>query len=257
MAKRYGKTKRVYSTRQIQAINRKFGTKGPAYAGGGSGGYTSAAAAVGGGGSAPVLSGNHTYDPEFGWCVAILNADTTYESATRTKQDFGIPADGLTMTLNSIMTDADYALVMDTATYITFDIVDPSGSPQNTLPSQRNTDGVVFTKAAITTEPNVSGTNLTNAENLGRETIKSGIRTFWHDEDVGDDFNTNDQSGFVFRSNQLRLYGNSALGSNEVQQRGNTGIAGGTSTGDYIFWGNNQYLLVWVTNLPTAPVLSS
>jgi len=203
------------------------------------------------------FSGSHTYDPEFGWCVAILNVDTTYESATRTKQDFGIPADGLTMTLDSIMRDADYAQVMNDATYITFDIVDPSGSPQNTLPSQRETNGVVFTKAAITTEPNVSGTNLTNAENLGRETIKSGIRTFWHDEDVGDDFNTNDQSGFVFRSNQLRLYGNSALGSNEVQQRGNTGQATGTSTGDYVNWGNNQYLLVWVTNSPTAPVLKA
>lgn len=203
------------------------------------------------------FSGSYTYDPEFGWCAAILNADTSYESAVRTKQDFGIPADGLTMILDSIMSDADWAQVMNDATYITFDIVDPSGSPQNTLPSQRETNGVVFTKAAITTEPNISGTNIVNADDLGRETIKSGIRTFWHDEDVGDDFNTNDQSGFVFRSNELRLYGNSSLGSNEVQQRGNTGQQTGTSTGDYVNWGTNQYLLVWVTNSSTAPVLKA
>jgi hypothetical protein len=115
----------------------------------------------------------------------------------------------------------------------------------------------VFTKAAITTVPNVSGTSTTTAENLGRETVTvGGIRTFWHDEDTGNDFQTSDQSGFVFRSNELRLYANSFLGSNDIQQRGNTGVAGGTSTGDYINWDADQYLLVWVTNSAVAPVLS-
>ena len=209
------------------------------------------------GAAQPSLIGNYTYDPEFGYCVGILNVNTSFESAPRTKQDFGIPADGLTMTLDSIMTDADYVTVMSDATHVSFDIVSPTGSPQNTLPSERNTDGVVFTKAAITTVPNVSGTSTTTAENLGRETVTvGGIRTFWHDEDTGNDFQTSDQSGFVFRSNELRLYANSFLGSNDIQQRGNTGVAGGTSTGDYINWDADQYLLVWVTNSAVAPVLS-
>ena len=59
MAKRYGKTKKVYSSRQIQRINRKFGSKNN-FIGGGSGGYTSPAGPVG--------------DPFFDNVVYLVNA---------------------------------------------------------------------------------------------------------------------------------------------------------------------------------------
>jgi hypothetical protein len=255
MAKRYGKTKRVYSAAQINRINRKY-SKGP-QGGGGSGGsvlkdeLAALAEAGGGGGGQPSLSGSHSYDTEFGYLVAYLPLQPGldfFNNANRDQRNFGRDVDGLDMFSNSIMTDADYATVMSDATHITF-IVGANGEQDNAPGTFTN--GIVYTKAQIVTDPNVTTVNTASADRLMRETYLTtdASANTWHDEDVGTDGTGSDASRLGVASNKLVEYGQSSKGYNNVARYGGTLV-----TDHYEYTGN--WITVWVTNSGVAPVLS-
>ena len=143
----------------------------------------------GGGGGQPSLSGNHSYDAEFGYLVAYLSLDTSWNQTLRQVRDFGLPADGLTMLGNSRMSDADYATVMSDATHISILIGNYSNADYDKPPSGPAFPfkGMVFTKDQVVTNPNVTTLNTISADTLGRESAVGGYDMFWHDEDAGTD----------------------------------------------------------------------
>ena len=240
--KRYSRTKRVYSTRQIQAINRKFGTKGPAYVRGGGGGYTSAAAS----GGQAVLSGTHSYDSTFGYSVAKLNMNTTFNTNPRNQGNVTING-----ALDQIMTDADFTLVMSDATHIT--ICFESTVTVLTLPSAQTNRAIVHTKAQIVTDPNVTQFPTTSLSTLGQTVAASAYGMIWHDEDSGATLSGGDYSGLgvLLSSNAAaEQWGTSVLGYNEVSHIGETSQLSGYRTYD------QDIMTIWVTNSGVAPVLS-
>lgn len=199
----------------------------------------------------PNVVGNHSYDDEFGYLVAFLSLDTGWRTNTRTVRDFGLSGDGLTMTPNSIMSDADFTSVMAQATYISI-LVGSNGS-ENTAPSNAaySHKGIVFTKQQVVTDPNVTAMSTTSALNMGREGIElGGYSMFWHDEDTGSGLSGSDYSFVGHFQGNLRDWGSSSKGYNNVSAVGSSAV---TDTGrEY----TGDWLAVWMTNSSVAPVLS-
>ena len=207
----------------------------------------------GGGGGQPSLSGSHTYDTEFGYMVAYLSLDTSWDLNTRVVRDFGIPDDGLTMTSNSRMSDADYATVMSDATHISILVGSFASGDQNKLPSDPTFThkGMVFTKQQVVTDPNVTTMNTTTADTIGRESTNiGGYDMFWHDEDSGTELTGTDYSFVGEFQGQIRDWGSSSRGYNNVSAVGGGSVTdtGRSYTGDWV--------AIWVTNSGVAPVLS-
>jgi len=202
----------------------------------------------GGGGGQPSLSGSHTYDTEFGYLVAYLSLDTSWEVNARTKGDFGISSP----TANSIMTDADYATVMSDATHITILVGDFGSGDQSKLPSDPTFThkGIVYTKQQVVTDPNVTTMNTTNADTLGRESAVGAYNMFWHDEDTGTDLTGDDASILAENAGKLREIGSSSLGYNNVSAVGGVALTG--TEREY----SGNWLSIWVTNSGVAPVLA-
>ena len=202
----------------------------------------------GGGGGQPSLSGSHTYDTEFGYLVAYLSLDTSWEVNARTKGDFGISSP----TANSIMTDADYATVMSDATHITILVGDFGSGDQSKLPSDPTFThkGMVFTKQQVVTDPNVTTVNTISADTLGREATVGGYYMFWHDEISGTGLGGVDYSFVGEFQGEIRDWGSSSLGYNNVSAVGGVPV---TDTGR-AYTGN--WVSIWITNSGVAPVLS-
>ena len=201
--------------------------------------------AVGGGGG---VIGNYTQDPEFGYMVAYLSLDTSWEVNTRTKGDFGISSPQT----NSIMTDADYATVMSDAPHITILVGDFGSGDQSKLPSDPTFThkGMVFTKQQVVTDPNVTTVNTISADTLGREATVGGYYMFWHDEISGTGLGGVDYSFVGEFQGEIRDWGSSSLGYNNVSAVGGVPV---TDTGR-AYTGN--WVSIWITNSGVAPVLS-
>lgn len=205
-----------------------------------------------GGGGQPSLSGNHSYDAEFGYLVAYMSLDTSWDQNLRQVRDFGLPADGLTMLGNSRMSDADYATVMSDATHISILIGDYAQADYNKAPSDPTFPhkGMVFTKDQVVTNPNVTTLNTISADTLGRESAVGGYDLFWHDEDAGSDIVGTDYSFVGEFQGEIRDWGSSLRGYNNVSAVGGVAV---TDTGrEYA----GDWVAVWVTNSGVAPVLS-
>ena len=206
----------------------------------------------GGGGGQPSLSGNHSYDAEFGYLVGYFSLDTSWDQNLRQVRDFGLPADGLTMLGNSRMSDADYATVMSDATHISILIGDYAQADYDKAPSDATFPhkGMVFTKDQVVTNPNVTTLNTISADTLGRESAVGGYDMFWHDEISGSGLGGVDYSFVGEFQGEIRDWGSSSLGYNNVSAVGGVAVTdtGRAYTGDWV--------AVWVTNSGVAPELS-
>ena len=196
-------------------------------------------------GGAPKLSGTYAYDPDYGYLVAKLSMDTTFHTNARNQGDVY-----LSSALNTIMSDADFATVMGSATHITFCFED--STTVLTLPSEQTNRAIVHTKAQIVTDPNVTTFPTTSLSTLGQNG-STGYGIIWHDENTGADLSGADYSGLgVLLSSDASAnhWGLSTLGYNQVSHAGQNSEPATYRTYD------QDVMMIWVTTSGVAPTLS-
>jgi len=253
MAKRYGRTKRLYTSTQINRINRKYSKGGSS--GGGSGGSVLKAELAALEGVQPTISGEYTQDPEFGYIVGTFSVDTsfwnaTFNEATGTQLQLG------TLASNRYMPDADFQIVMSDATHITFIFVDTAGGTHNVTPSARtfaeadSKGAVVFTKDAICTTPNVKTFTTTSLLDFQKPNVND-VSQIWHNEDTGSDLTGADFSYFGIPTGEAKVVheSQSSVGFNQVSNQGGRVVG---SSREY----TASTMQIWVTNSGVAPVLA-